>query len=333
MAGDQHQVEARRPASDRRTVSPVVRFARCATRSQNVGDVKINRWARCAALVHVPEARAKMPPMCVGVLLLSFVARRPVALHLAIILVATTCMLATSADATIVVSITTDKEHVIGADSKLVQVDVDGTITPTGRPVCKIHGLGGRIFWAAAGLYAAPDSNFDVARLIAQAYQPSDSGLSLATRIQEPIRDELLAALEQRRSLPGYREDVDRIVLELAVYGFAAKGTPTLDRRKFRVSADPSQVSIAVGRQGCEQCGRRYVVVYMGAAMVIDEFLRAHPNYISETVREIGAVGFVRRMIRMAVVASRNDCGPPIDILRLTPQGARWVQHGRECPD
>jgi hypothetical protein len=38
-------------------------------------------------------------------------------------------------------------------------------------------------------------------------------------------------------------------------------------------------------------------------------------------------------LIRVAITNSGNDVGLPIDILRMTMDGATWVQHKKECPE
>ena len=47
----------------------------------------------------------------------------------------------------------------------------------------------------------------------------------------------------------------------------------------------------------------------------------------------VGIVEGIRSLIELEIAAEPAHTGGPIDILRITKDGAEWIQRKQECPD
>ena len=236
-----------------------------------------------------------------------------------------TCGCAVSAHSTAQVAIRTPDEIVIGADS---EVD-DAAGLPVGK-TCKIRRLGLSIFITTMGMSEDQPTRFN-AFDIAEKSSSRTTGSILAKvdAIEAAIDVSLKNALTRfKRDTPRdfQANAIERTPLSIIVAGLE-KNVLVIYGRTFRVGsyAADGTVTLTVDRVECpgRECkhsgGRLRSLGSPIGKPDSDRFDHLYPNSWSEP-------GIIVARNFFEMVRGESGVGPPIDILRITKAGARWIE-------
>ncbi len=228
---------------------------------------------------------------------------------------------------TTIVAIRTPEEIWIGADSKVTNVH-NKSIT---KSVCKIKQVG-RLFYAFAGFSNYTGSSYDLVSIVNKACR---NNLSLSGKVktfEKLIVPPLSKALKRIQiNRPSYfaEEIQDKAVIQIVFAGIE-NGEPSFFVRNIRVEDnDGNSPTITINEVSCPgDCEGGEMVVYLGHTEAIESFLETKDSFW-----EIGYAAGIRELITIQIEAEPDDVGPPIDMLRISNRGAKWIQKKPRCQE
>jgi hypothetical protein len=237
---------------------------------------------------------------------------------------------AAPAQATTIVVARTANEIVIGADSKVT----DAYGNDLNKRACKIRQVGD-LFIAIEGLEIDRQTGFSVPVILNQALAPRASAPvgEKVSILMGFLVSELLSELSHLKTHEPqtYFKKIEggQLFLRIIVAGFE-KGRPLVFVRSFRaLQYNPGQIGVAVIPDDClENCQGTVVTRYLGESDAIEGLPEETPNFW-----KAGLGDGVRRLIETEIVARSEYVGPPIDIVRIGPNGAQWIARKSECSD
>jgi len=228
---------------------------------------------------------------------------------------------------TSIVAIRTAQEILIGADSK-------GTIGGNKNKiinVCKIRQFGGS-FCAFSGLGDVPETHFKVWNITTNAFRCGNTLLEKINAFETLITAPLSEGLHYVREVnPAHFkrsfDTADKVVLEM-IFATVEDGIPKIFLRSFQMSsADP--ITFNIHKKSCPgTCPTGRSVYFLGQKEAMMKYYDEHPE-IQKARLDVA----IDTLIRVAINNSGDEVGLPIDILRITVDGATWVQHKKECPE
>ena len=237
---------------------------------------------------------------------------------------------AAPAHATTIVVARTASEIVIGADSKVT--DTFGN--DLNRRACKIRQVG-NLFVALEGLEIDRKTGFSVREISTAALQlrPAASAAEKISILMGYLVSGLLVELPYLKSHEpeAYFKKIEGglLFLRVIVAGFE-NGRPLVFVRSFRaLQYNPGQIGVAVIPDDClADCKGQVVTRFLGESDAIDGLPEETPDFW-----KAGLSDGVRRLIETEIAARGEYVGPPIDIVRISPSGAQWIQKKTECAE
>src|SRR6266496_456925 len=214
---------------------------------------------------------------------------------------------------TSIVAVRSDSEIVVGADS----LDRWGN-KQAPKSGCKIMRFGDH-FFAFAGI--SLKDGFDIPRMVESAFRSSTTikgAADVFTGKAEPVLPSVLKRIEH--DFPdAFREMKERTeIVSVIFFGFEG-GVAHLHDREF-VSLDKMTTARLVSYD-YETSGLPNLLM-LGANDFIVKFTDMNPDYWT-TVKLTEAT---RYLVAMEVVDQPRFVGPPVDVLRVTKDGACWVE-------
>ncbi len=237
---------------------------------------------------------------------------------------------ANAARATTIVVARTNDEIVIGADSKVT----DSFGSDLNKQACKIFPVG-NLFVAMEGLEVDRQTGFNLPEISSTALQlkPSASAaekVSILTGfLVSRLFDELAHLKKHAPETYNKKIEGGQMFLRVIIAGFE-KGHPLIFVRNFRATQiSVQQIGVSVLPDDClEGCQGVVVTRLLGETDAIDGLPEETPGFWQQ-----GLVNGVRRLIETEIAARSEYVGPPIDILRIDRNGARWIQKKAGCTD
>jgi len=208
--------------------------------------------------------------------------------------------------------------------------DIQNAI-PIEEPVCKI-GKGEGFFFAAAGIVRG--EGFDVGSLIAKGSEIHGTIDQKIETVLVTIREPLTRVLEiYRRNNPlDYKSRFKTApALQILFFGIE-NGSSFMAVSDWKITTpSPSgsiQVEILYAKCPGDLCPSGEQFVMAGEKDAISNFLKKNPGYW-----KVNPVEAVRELIEFQITDVPALVGPPIDILYVDKNGARWIQKKEQCPD
>jgi hypothetical protein len=236
-----------------------------------------------------------------------------------------------SANATSIIAVRVNEQVIVGTDSKRREGRDIQDATPLEEPVCKI-GKGDGFFFAAAGIVRG--EGFDVGSLIAKGSEVHGTIEQKIETVLATIREPLTRVLEiYRRNNPLDYDSRFKTapVLQILFFG-NENGSSFMAASQWKIpTSSPSgsiQVEILYGKCPGDLCPSGEQIVMAGEKDAISSFLKAKPGYW-----KVNPVEAVRELIEIQIANVPDLVGPPIDILYVDKNGARWIQKKDQCPD
>ena len=235
-------------------------------------------------------------------------------------------LVASDLRATTIVIARTDKEIVLGADSKVT--DVFGN--DLNRRACKIRQIGD-LFVAIEGLEIDRQTGFSAPEIASKALSSKTSTSDKVTMLMGYMVSSLLTELSHLKAHDPqtYFKKIEggQLFLRIAIAGFD-KGRPLLFVRSFRaLQYNPGQIGVAVIPDDClDDCKGAVVTRFLGESDAIEGLPEETPDFW-----KTGLADGVRRLVETEIAARSEYVGPPIDIVRITVSGGQWLQRKTEC--
>lgn len=231
---------------------------------------------------------------------------------------------------TSIVIIKTRQDVLIGADTKVRRFETTGK-EATSVSTCKIKQFGG-VFVAAAGLVEDTNTGFNIYEAAKSAVEQGGHIAEQALRFENAIGYKLVAEVDSIRRDDPKRFEVLKTadVLTITFAGLEA-GTPSLTFVSFNSSLTPrGAIQINAHQISCpgEVCGIEPAIFFMGDNKAALAYEAKHEKFWLSN-----PTAAIRKLIGIEIVDRPEDVGPPIDIVRITKNGARWIQKKPECKD
>ena len=120
-----------------------------------------------------------------------------------------------------------------------------------------------------------------------------------------------------------------QLFLRIIVAGFE-KGRPLVFVRSFRaLQYNPGQIGVAVIPDDClADCKATVATRFLGESDAIEGLPEETFDFWKAGLSE-----GVRRLIEIEIAARSEYVGPPIDIVRINPNGAQWITRKSECSE
>jgi ATP-dependent protease HslVU (ClpYQ) peptidase subunit len=227
---------------------------------------------------------------------------------------------------TAVFVIRTPNEIVVAADSR----SVSGNDIPDPEPICKIRRFGD-VYIVVNGMSQDTPTGYEVFSILKAASERkgmlTDKISAFESMVKAPL-EKALNRLRRENAVAFQRNAIEIAPLGVNFFG-VERGVLALYNRRFvvRLSAN-NQASVFIERHGCSgaDCPDGVAVVTVGATEFKERFARENPNFMQGNLVEAA-----RKFVQMQIDARVVDVGPPIDILRITKDGAKWIQKKPEC--
>ena len=233
-----------------------------------------------------------------------------------------------AANATTIVVARSANQIVIGADSKVT--DTYGH--ELNSRVCKIQPFG-NLFIAFEGLLRDKATGFSVPDIAARALQlkPGASAAEKVNILTGFLTAELFVELQRVRnnSADEFHTKLEgQTFLRVVIAGFEGN-RPLVFVRQFRTTFIARGVGVTVIPDDClNDCEGIVVTRFFGETEAIEGLPEDTPDFWKD-----GLVTGVRRLIETEIAARSEYVGPPIDLLQINAQGAKWIQKKEECPE
>lgn len=214
---------------------------------------------------------------------------------------------------TTIVASRTDTEIVVGADSKVTWAR-DGL-----REVdCKIYQVG-KVFFALAGIGGDAGTDFSVAEIVKQVASSRGRLEEIVRTCELMIQSPLYATIEGMKiQHPEFfeRHLSQGSYLDIVFFGFE-NGLAAMYLQSYWADKIESK-----GFRG------RFDFTFLGYWKPLAQFIETRHDYWN-----IGITAATRNLIQMAIDDNPDLVGPPISIIRITADGAEWVQKSPQCPE
>jgi hypothetical protein len=233
-----------------------------------------------------------------------------------------------NANATTIVVARTANEIVIGADSKVT--DTYGK--ELSNQVCKIQQVG-NLFIASEGLLRDKATGFNVPNIAGRALQlkPDATAAEKVNILTGFLTAELFVELNRvrRDSADEFHTKLEgQTFLRIVIAGFEGD-RPVVFVRQFRTSFIARGTGVTVIPDDCvDDCQGEVVTRFLGETEAIEGLPEDTPGFWKD-----GLVNGVRRLVETEIRTRSEYVGPPIDLLQINAQGAKWIQKKQECPD
>jgi len=228
---------------------------------------------------------------------------------------------------TAVAAIRTPSEIVVAADSK----EVNGDGSANTNLVCKIRQIGD-MFFTVNAMNSQSATGFDAFQIIEGAARAKGTLDQILTRSIDALRTPLENAVNYvRTNNPSEFEKnfTKHDALGVMIFG-VENGDIVLCSVTFAANGSPEKpVSISIVRYCCPgpDCHGGNALSLVGPNETATfEFQKANPEYWKADL-----VALSRSFVESQIKADPADCGPPIDIVRLTKNGPEWIARKKEC--
>jgi hypothetical protein len=227
------------------------------------------------------------------------------------------------APATTLVAVWSPEQLLLGADSS---VTLETAALKTTGSACKI-GQESSSFFAFSGLVDDGATNFHVESLAHEAVAGGGTLEDQLNRfvglVEKPLASSVALVKRDSPAQFAFLEQGHPVLQ--AIFAFKGQGPATLAVAQFGVAPDGALAPMAkIIAQGDDGQGPR--IIYAGQQAKIREYLNSHQDWYNGEKSDL-----VRNLIGLEIANSHGEVGGPVDIVKLTPNGARWLQRKTSC--
>lgn len=243
---------------------------------------------------------------------------------------ATLTLTAISAQATSIVAIKTGNDIFIGADSKvLLEKGV-------GFSQCKITKMSDA-YIVFSGIPSVPTAKFNAYDLAEKAFAGKGSISERLTVFDKSVSGKLQEAFEKIRTTDDklfsqwYTPDVkNRVAMQILVAGPEGKGT-TLSMIEYRIDSKKSEpVKIVSTRENIvtKPGSDQPKILFIGMQDAIRALMKKKDFF-----SDFDEVRNINEWIKAEAIADPSKVSEPVDIVKISPKKAQWIQHKSQCPE
>jgi hypothetical protein len=240
------------------------------------------------------------------------------------------CTLTVTAEATSIVAIKTGNDIFIGTDSKVL-IEKDVAISQ-----CKITKMND-IYLVFSGIPALPASSFNAYTIAEQAFAGQGSIADRLTAYDKAVSGKLQEAFEKLRTSDAklfsrwYTEDVqNRVAMQVLVAGAEQAGT-TMAILEYRIESkqnEPVKLKSYRDTMDKKTSLSKPAILILGTQDGIN-VLKKSKNFLND----FDEVSKINEWILAEAKASPSKVSAPVDILKISPNKAEWLQHKAQCPE
>lgn len=234
------------------------------------------------------------------------------------------------ARASVTIAFRTAKEVVIGTDS--LAASNKGDILPI--RMCKII-QARKIFLAFTGRPIIPVFKFDAFALAKDIFSREDTirnKIELYDAIISwKLRQIVDRVKEDRQYTKDWYEDSKGMLLTVIISEVTnnypviyVRGYQIINEQPVIIDANPAELTYPLSNIGIND-------VIVGAAKEINR--QRGTDILSLDSPNFSPIKAIRDWIKLEAIANPQKVALPIDILRITPGKAEWIQHKPECPE
>lgn len=244
--------------------------------------------------------------------------------------VAALSLIATAAYATSIVAIKTGDDIFIGTDSKLL-IEKDVAVSQ-----CKITRMND-IYLVFSGIPALPASSFNAYEIAEKSFAGKGSVSTRLDAFDKAVQGELQKAFEKLRTNDEklfsrwYTDDVqNRIAMQVLVAAAEKKGTvlAMLEYRIMSKKSEPVKLKAIkqniVTKPGSDQPK----ILFLGMQDAINALMKKKDFF-----SDFDEVRNINEWINAEIAAEPKLVGGPVDIIKISPKKAEWIQHKGQCPE
>jgi len=227
--------------------------------------------------------------------------------------------LATRLSATAIVIVRTDSSVFIGADSLRI---INGTERVL---VCKIARFG-EVYTAAAGLVWYDPTAFDLRWFVESAARTAGPLAWKSAALDEGVIQPLTVMAERlRRDDPDFTTRyLNTYFVQVAFAGFE-NAQPAIAQRRYMPKLDKKGgLEMSVFSCPSNECSADFNMLILGETTAMRTRISAQ-----KSGSDVQAA--IRELINLQIQATPERVGPPINILRIAKEGARWLEGGEIC--
>ena len=235
------------------------------------------------------------------------------------------CLFVQPVHATAIVTIRTPTEIIVAADSK--GLGRHGKVSAT----CKIKQIN-NAFYALSGLYYYKRTGFVLDDMVTEVLKGKGTILKKADRFVEVTQKPFIQALEEMEKVGS---DYNRLIssgkptIGIALFGIENK-VLELHLRTIEVTIENGKATTKIVRKDCPgvSCsGLPVYLAFLGSQAANLIYAKVHPEMQHDLLSA------ARTLIEVEIQSNPGEVGPPIDILHISADGARWAQKKSECPE
>ena len=240
------------------------------------------------------------------------------------------CTLTVTAEATSIVAIKSGNDIFIGTDSKVL-IEKDVAITQ-----CKITKMN-NTYVVFSGMPALPASSFNAYTMAEKIFSGQGSIADKLTVYDKAISGKLQEAFEKMRTSDAklfsrwYTEDVqNRIAMQVLVAGAEKTGT-SMAMLEYRIESKQGEpVKLKSYREIFDKKTNpnKPTILFLGMQDGIN-VLKKSKNFLND----FDEVSKINEWIQAEAKANPTRVSAPVDILKISPKRAEWIQHKEQCPE
>ncbi|TDH29010.1 hypothetical protein EXU57_02750 [Segetibacter sp. 3557_3] len=234
--------------------------------------------------------------------------------------------LSTSLWSTTIVIYITPEFVMMAADSKGVFTTVSGNRESVAM-VSKIYQRS-NVYFSMAGVTSNNSQNFNVARLIDAELQNFTTWPEVTNRIKRSVERALLPYLNYIKSANNnlYRNNLvaSDYFTSVCLIGIKNK-TPYAHLLGFKVT-DGATINVTTEEISYGKGNLKDAVYYLGQKTAINKYMQSVQR-VTMTPEK-----FVEKLVSVQAASTPKLVGGPIDILRITPSGVKWIRRKKGTP-
>jgi hypothetical protein len=225
--------------------------------------------------------------------------------------------------ATTIIAVRTPTEIYVGVDSKVKATKPDGTVLYQNR--CKLIQLGSR-FLTAAGPFEAPGLDMRASFIASQTEGGTLS--QIARRFTNHYAlgiDKSLQTL--RRTNPAQFEQLTSQPISVFFFGFDSNIPVAIEKRFVLDKVQPANsTNIKIFDNSCPPGCDDFGILFTGHANAVKGL-----SLVS--LKTQSPIELIRERIALSIKSDPTNSGYPIDIVRLSKGGGKWIQNEKQCPE
>jgi hypothetical protein len=228
-----------------------------------------------------------------------------------------------SAGATTIFAVRTPTEIYVGVDSKVKVTKSDGVVLYQER--CKLIQIGSK-FLTAAGPFEAPGLDMRASFFASQGEGGTLSQIARRFTNHYALAIDKSLNVLRRTSRAQYEQLISQPI-SVYIFGFDSNIPVAVEKRFVLDKIQPANsTNLKIFDNDCPPGCDDFGILFTGNA-------NAMKGLSLDSLKIQSAVELIRERIELSIKSDPSDSGHPINIVRLTKDGGKWIQNEKHCPE